>query len=475
MIPLSLQQVAEITGGALRDADGAWVVTGMGIDSRTIGRGDLFVALPGSRTDGRNFAAAAVVAGAVAAVVEAEWGDLPPLGLEGVPRVEVADPLRALMAVAAAVRERSRARVVGITGSSGKTTTKDLLHAALATSLRTVASQRSFNTEVGLPLTLARLEPDTEALVVEMGARGPGHIAELAALARPEVGVVLNVGLAHIGMFGSREAIAQAKGELVEALPGNGTAVLNADDPLVAAMASRTAARVLRFGRSPAADVSAEAVALDDDGHAHLKLRTPAGSAALTLPAPGEHLVADALAAAAAAHVLGLDPERIAAGLAQATLSPGRMQVGKRADGLTVINDAYNANPASMAAALKALGAVPCGPHGRRIAVLGEMAELGDHAKAEHEQLGRLATRLGVKRLLGVGAAGRWIVTAARQEGMRPEEALAAPDADAAFALLKDALTPADVVLVKASRVVGLDQLAERLLGVPAAKGGGPA
>jgi UDP-N-acetylmuramoyl-tripeptide--D-alanyl-D-alanine ligase len=467
VIPLTLQEITDIAEGVLRDADPSAAATGMGTDSRTIRPGDLFVALPGSQTDGRLFAAAAVSAGAVATVVQEATrgeGDAGIPGLAGLPRVEVADPLRALMAVAAAVRDRSQARVVGITGSTGKTTTKDLLHAALATRLRTKANQGSFNTEVGLPLTLARLEPGTEALVVEMGARGPGHIAELVALARPEVGVVLNVGVAHIGMFGSREAIAAAKGELVEGLPASGTAVLNADDPLVAAMAGRTAARVLRFGLNGSVDVGAEAVALDGAGHAHLKLRTPSGSAALTLPAPGEHLVADALAAAAAAHVLGLDPEAIAAGIAAATLSPGRMQVGRRADGLTVINDAYNANPASMAAALKALAAAPRGPGGRRVAVLGEMAELGGHAEAEHDQAGRLATRLGVDRLIGVGDAGQWIVAAARLEGMWPEEALAVPDAAQALALLKGWLTPADVVLVKASRVVALDKLAAQLL-----------
>ncbi len=467
MIPLTLQEITTATGGVLRDAGGAAVATGMGTDSRTIRPGDLFVALPGSQTDGRRFAAAAVAAGAVAAVLQAEAaGDsvIPPLGLEGVPRVEVEDPLRALMAVAAAVRARSGARVVGITGSTGKTTTKDLLSSVLATRLRTVANHASFNTEVGLPLTLARLEPATEALVVEMGSRGPGHIAELAALARPEIGVVLNVGVAHIGMFGSREAIAAAKAELIEALPATGTAVLNADDPLVAGMAARTSARPLRFGLSGSVDVCAEGVTLDGSGHAHLKLRTPAGSAAATLPAPGEHLVIDALAAAAAAHVLGLEPDAIAAGLAAARLSPGRMQVGRRADGLTVINDAYNANPASMAAALKALAAAHHEEGGRRVAVLGEMAELGDHTEAEHDHAGRLATRLGIDRLVGVGAAGQLLVNAARMEGMSPKEAIAVPDASAAHALLTEWLTPADVVLVKASRVMALDTLAEQLL-----------
>ncbi len=463
MIPLTLGEAAAAAGGALRGADPAAVATGLVVDSRAVAPGSLFVALPGSRTDGSRFAGQAIEAGAAAVVAR-------PGSVTAGPRLEVADPLAALGALGAAVRARSSAHVVGITGSTGKTTTKDLLAAVLASRMETVANAASFNNEVGLPLTLARLEPGTEALVVEMGARGPGHVAALARLARPEVGVVLNVGIAHVGVFGSQAAIAQAKGELVEALPAAGTAVLNADDPLVAAMAGRTAARVLPFGLGPAAEVRAEAVALDGDGRAHFKLRTPAGVAESALPAPGEHLVANALAAAAAAHALGLGPEEIGGGLRAAVLSPMRMQVGRRADGLTVINDAYNANPTSMAAALKALaaaGGVRAGRAGRAVAVLGEMAELGERAPAEHDRIGRLATRLGVDRLVGVGELGEAVVRAARAEGMRQEEAIAVPDAAAALAVLEPWLGPADVVLVKASRVVALDRVAERLIRGP--------
>ena len=455
MIPLTLAEAAAAAAGALREAGGAASVTGLSVDSRAVRPGDLFVALPGSRTDGSRFADAALRAGAVAVVARAG-------AVAAGPRVEVADPLAALGAIAGAVRGRSAARVVGITGSTGKTTTKDLLAAALATRLDTVASAASFNNEVGLPLTLARLEPGTQALVVEMGARGPGHIAALARLARPEVGVVLNVGIAHVGMFGSQQAIAAAKGELVEALPAEGTAVLNADDPLVAAMAARGAARVLAFGLGPGAAVRAEGVALDGEGRAHFKLRTPAGGAEAALPAPGEHMVSNAPAAAAAAHALGLGPEEVAAGLRTARLSPMRMQVERRPDGLTVINDAYNANPTSMAASLKTLVAARSG--GRAVAVLGEMAELGERALEEHDRAGRLVCRLGIDRLVGVGELGEAIVRAARMEGMWPEEAIAVADADAALAVLEPWLEPADVVLVKASRVIALDRVAERLL-----------
>jgi UDP-N-acetylmuramoyl-tripeptide--D-alanyl-D-alanine ligase len=463
VIPLTLAEAAAATGGRLLEARGQAIAGGLAVDSREVRPGGLFVALPGSRTDGSRFAAQALEAGAVAVLARAG-------AVAAGPRIEVDDPLEALGALGAAVRARSPARVVGVTGSTGKTTTKDLLAAVLATKLSTVANTASFNNEVGLPLTLARLEPGTQALVVEMGARSPGHIAALARLARPEVGVVLNVGVAHLGMFGSQAAIAAAKGELVEALPSHGTAVLNADDPLVAAMAERTSARVLRFGLGPGAEVRAEGISLDGDGHAHFKLRTPGGGAEARLPAPGEHLVQDALAAAGAAHTLGLEPEGIAAGLRAAALSPMRMQVQRRADGLTVINDAYNANPASMAAALKALVAARGGLAGgsrprRAVAVLGEMAELGGHAAGEHDRLGRLATRLGIDRLVGVGELGEAVVRAARMEGMSPEEAVAVLDAGAAVAALEPWLRPADVVLVKASRVVALDQVAERLLG----------
>ena len=453
MIPLTLAEVAEVTQGRLLGAAPERLVTAVTADSRQVTPGCLFVALKGARVDGAAFAADALAAGAAAVLTRAG------AGVTG-PRVEVADPLAALGAVGTAVRARSRARVVGITGSSGKTTTKDLLAAVCATRLATVASPGSFNTEVGLPLTLARLEAETEVLVAEMGARGVGHIALLCRIARPDVGVVLNIGEAHLGMFGSREAIAQAKGELVEALPPEGTAVLNADDPLVRAMASRTRAAVLTFGLGADADVRAEGVELGPDGCASFRLAGRAGTASVTLPAPGEHLVADALAAAAAASVLGLSADEIAKGLAGARLSPMRMEVTRRADGLVVVNDAYNANPASMAAALKALVAMA---RGRSVAVLGEMAELGEASQDAHDRIGRLAARLGVTRLVGVGQAGEVMVRAARLEGMWPEDAVAAADPGAALAALAD-LGPGDTVLVKASRAVGLDVVARQLV-----------
>jgi UDP-N-acetylmuramoyl-tripeptide--D-alanyl-D-alanine ligase len=459
MIPLTLAEVAEAAEGSLHGADPAARATGVATDSRAAGQGDLFVALKGERVDGARYAAAAVDAGAVAAVTSAAQ--------PGVPCVEVADPLAALAAVAAAVRLRSSARVAGITGSSGKTLTKDLLAAVLGTTLRTVASHGSYNNEVGLPLTLTRLEPDTEALVVELGSRGPGHIAELCELARPQVGVVTNVGTAHYGMFGSREAIAAAKGELVEALPADGAAVLNADDPLVLAMAGRTRARVVRYGLAAGGrerpEIAAEDVAVGDLGRPRFTLVTPDGRARVALPLPGEHLVADALAAAAAGWVLGVGPDAAAHGLATARLSPMRMQVRELPGGAVILDDAYNANPASAAAALRTLAAARR-PGGRTVAVLGEMAELGPIAKDEHDRLGRLVVRLGVDRVVGVGPLGAIIVQAARLEGIwEPADAQAVDGVDAVAAAVGP-LGPADVVLVKASRAAGLERAVAALL-----------
>ena len=470
---LSATELAGLTGGRLLRTSGR-SIRGGAVDSRLVEPGNLFVALPGERTDGHRFLAAAVAAGASALVVSQQQATSELDTLGDVTVILVRDGLTALGAIAAGWRRRFNPLVVGVTGSIAKTSTKEAAAAVLGRRFRTLRSEGNQNNEIGLPLTLLRLTPEDEAAVLEMGMYVGGEIADLAAMAQPRIGVVTAVQPVHLSRIGTIEAVEQAKGELVEALPPHGTAVLNADDPLVAAMAGRTSAMVLHFGLGPGAEVRAEGISLDDRGHAHFELRTPGGGAETSLPAPGEHLVPDALAAAAAGHALGLEPEGIAAGLGGAALSPMRMQVQRRADGLTVINDAYNANPASMAAALKALmaargrGARP----GRTVALLGEMAELGEQAAAEHDRLGRLATRLGVDRLVGVGELGEVIVRAARMEGMWPEEAIAVPDAGAAVAVLDRWLEPADVVLVKASRVVALDEVAERLLsGEPEERG----
>ena len=466
MIALSLRDVAEATGGRLGGgADPAASVTGpVVVDSRAASPGALFVALQGERTDGHEHAAAAVAAGAVAVLAERELD---------VACVVVPPPtaVEALGRLARAVLDRlPDVAVVGLTGSSGKTSTKDLLAGVLAGAAPTVAAAGSFNNEIGLPLTVLRADERTRYLVLEMGARGRGHIAALCASAPPRVGVVLNVGSAHVGEFGGRDEIARAKGELVEALPAateGGLAVLNADDALVAAMAARTSARVVTFGETSGADVRAVDVDLDDRGRAQFTLEAGGRSGRVQLRLHGEHHVGNALAAAAAALSLGapgLDVPAVAAALSAAeAASRWRMEVTERPDGVTVVNDAYNANPESVRAALKALVAIG---RGRRTwAVLGEMLELGSASAVEHDAIGRLAVRLDVSRLVAVGEGARAVHTGAVHEGSWGEESVYVPDAEEAYELLTEQLRPGDVVLVKSSHSIGLRVLGDRLAG----------
>jgi UDP-N-acetylmuramoyl-tripeptide--D-alanyl-D-alanine ligase len=448
VIPTTLAEVAAVVGGAVTGGTGDEVVTGAAIDSRRVAAGDLFVALPGERGDGHDHAAAAVAAGATGVLAARAVG---------VPAVVVADPAAALATLACHEAARLPAKVVGITGSTGKTSTKDLVAQVLERAGRTVAAVGSFNNELGLPLTVLRADADTEYLVLEMSARGAGHIAWLCEVAPPDVGVVLNVGVAHLGEFGSREAIAAAKSELVAALPADGLAVLNAADPLV--MAMRTSARVVTFN----GDYRAEDVTLDALGRSAFTLVTPDGEAPVRMGLVGEHHVGNALAAAAVGAWAGMAVGEVAAALsAAAPRSRWRMEVRETADGVTVINDAYNANPDSMRAALKALAAAGRGAGGaaRTFAVLGEMAELGDAAWDAHDEIGRLCVRLDVSRLIVVGANAKGIHAGATLEGSWGEEAAFVDDTDAALRLLRAELRPGDVVLVKASRAAALERVA---------------
>jgi UDP-N-acetylmuramoyl-tripeptide--D-alanyl-D-alanine ligase len=461
VIALSLAEVAHAVGAAVPPGADA-TVTGVTLDSRGVAPGDLFVAVAGERVDGHDYLDAAAAAGAVAALTTRPGGPLPALVVE--------DTVAALGRLAALVHGRLAAAgllTVGITGSSGKTSTKDLLGQVLTAAGPTVSPPGSYNNDIGLPLTVLSADADTRYLVLEMGARGLGHIARLCAVARPDVGVVLNVGSAHLGEFGSADVIAQAKGELVEALPESGTAVLNADDPRVSGMAPRTRARVVTTGRSAGADVRATGVTLDDAARARFTLVAagPAGveEHPVALRVVGEHQVANALSAAAAALAAGMTPAAVAAALAAAgPRSRWRMEVTRRPDGVTVVNDAYNANPESMRAALAALAGLP---GTRRVAVLGGMAELGPDAVAEHERLGRDAVAAGVDLLVAVGPDAAGMVTGATAAGARDGEvAVSVPDRAAARELLSEVLVPGDVVLVKASRSHGLEVLAEDLL-----------
>jgi UDP-N-acetylmuramoyl-tripeptide--D-alanyl-D-alanine ligase len=441
---MTLDEIAAVTNGHLVNADPAAVVTGpVEYDSRTVVPGALFVAFEGEKVDGHDFAAAAVAAGAVGMLGTRDTGQ---------PGVVVEDPLLALARLARVVVGRlPDLTVVGLTGSSGKTTTKDYVAQLLARLGPTVATAGSLNNELGHPYTVLKATPDTRFLVLEMGARGAGHIRQLADVAPPRIGVVLNVGVAHIGKFGSIEGTARAKGELVEALPPNGVAILNADDALVAAMAGRTEARVVSFGESPDAAVRAVDVTLDDRGQAAYTLVTASGSGPVRLAVTGRHQVGNTLAAAAVALELGMPVGDVAAALGSVSIVSGRrMDVYDRPDGVTVIDDSYNANPSSTAAALRAL--VALGRGRRTTAVLGYMAELGEFETAGHEEVGRLAAELGVDRLIAVAAHAAPILDGANAVSAWPGQAVLAADQAAAIGVLGDDLRPGDVVLVKGSR-----------------------
>jgi UDP-N-acetylmuramoyl-tripeptide--D-alanyl-D-alanine ligase len=514
VIDLTVAQIADIVGGELADIsreDAARLrVTGtVEFDSRAVTSGGLFLALPGARADGHDFARVAVAAGAVAVLAARPVGVpaivVKPRGpadgsasvlehdVDGSGAAVLASLARLASAVAAEL-VAGGLTVVGVTGSSGKTSTKDLLAAVLAPLGEVVAPPGSFNNELGHPWTVLRATADTDYLILEMSARHPGNIAELAAIAPPAVAVVLNVGTAHLGEFGSRQAIADTKAELPQAVPTSGVVVLNVDDAAVAAMAEQTAARVVRVSRSPEstmrsrdeaeeergnrvpADVWAGPVSLDELARPSFTLHAGDTEVDVHLAVHGDHQVSNALCAAAVALECGATGAQVAAALAGAgPVSRHRMEVVTRADRVTVINDAYNANPDSMQAGLKALAWIARrGDKPRRSwAVLGEMAELGEDAIAEHDRIGRLAVRLDVSRLIvvGTGRSMSAMHDGAVMEGSWGAEATIVADADAALALLRAEVQPGDVVLVKASNAAGLGALADALIADPTGHG----
>lgn len=505
MIPMTLAEIARVTGGTLSEsADPDASVTGyVEFDSRKITAGGLFVALPGSNVDGHDFAESAIARGAVGALVARDVGVpaviLPPVeeiegdnsdlaagDPDGSARAVVAGMAKLAAHVTRTLVEKHGLRITGVTGSAGKTSTKDLIANVLGRGGETVAPPGSFNNEIGLPYTVLRCTEDTDFLVAEMSARNIGHIAQLASIAPPYIGVVLNVGSAHLGEFGSRENIARAKGELVEALPADGVAILNADDDLVAGMAPRTRGRVVRFSadnaataHGDAADYYATDIELDDVARATFTMHSPAGDPQrVSLKVFGAHQVSNALAAAAVGIESGLDAATVADALSNAhSVSVNRMDVNTRADGVTVINDAYNANPDSMRAGIAALGFTAAARPGvRSIAVLGEMGELGSDSVEAHRALGDELARYRVTHLVVVGeseetrvlaehAAERGISTHAAADVGRATEIVdgiirTAPPGEENWRSREDR----DVVLVKASNAVGLWRVAEALL-----------
>jgi UDP-N-acetylmuramoyl-tripeptide--D-alanyl-D-alanine ligase len=448
-VRLALAEIAGLTGGELLGGDPGTAVSSYSIDSRTLSPGALFVALQAER-DGHDFVGDALDRGAAGALVSRV--------VDGIGLVLVDDTAAALTALGREARDRlADVPVVGITGSTGKTSTKDLTAAALAPAGPVGASPVSFNNEIGVPLTLLSAPPGAVAVVAEMGARGIGHIAALAGVARPTIGVITNIGMAHAEFFGSREEVAQGKGELLEALPDSGHAVLSADDDMTPGLRARTDAAVLTAGTSAGADVRVSGVRLDDDLRAAFHLDTPGGSADVApLPVRGAHQAGNAAFAVAVAGIVGVSVADAVAGLAGAVGSPLRMDLRRSPAGLLVLNDSYNANPTSMAAAVDALATLGTG---RRFAVLGPMAELGPHSASEHQRLGKLIAAAGAEMLVAIDAPE--LAEAARGAG---GAAVEVTSPETAVSALTPRLRAGDAVLVKASRVVGLERVAEALL-----------
>jgi UDP-N-acetylmuramoyl-tripeptide--D-alanyl-D-alanine ligase len=476
VIAMTLREIADVVSGTVHDgADDIAVTAPAFVDSRKATAGGLFAALPGERVDGHDYVRAAMAGGAAAVLAQRPVG---------APAVVVEDGVHALGLLARHLIARRAAlpgpgmTLIGITGSVGKTTTKNLVAHMLAQRGGTVATPGNYNNEIGLPLTVTLIDGDTRYLVLEMGARGIGHINYLTGIAPPNIGVVTNIGTAHLGEFGGFAATTQGKGELVEALPagGSGTeaglAVLNADDARVLSMRPRTRADVLLYGLAPEAEIRASDVSLDARGRARFTLHTPEGTAPAGLLLTGEHQVPNALAAAAVVHRLGFTAQQIADGLGTAEqTSGGRLAITERPDGITIVNDAYNASPDSTRAALKVL--VTLAGERRKIAVLGAMLGLGDEAETEHRAIGALTAVLGVDELITVGGLigaeeALWIADGAAKAGTHVRHTA---DNTEARALLEQELRDGDVVLLKASQPTGLQPLGEELAGRPGALG----
>lgn len=466
MVNLSAADIAEITRGELVAGPEDAVVTRVAVDSRRVEPGAAFVAFRGERCDGHAYLAEAVSKGARALIVtrsDAEvLAELSSGRRHDVALVRVDDALGAVQRLGRHHRSRLTCPVLGITGSTGKTSTKDLLQSVLSQRLDVVATAENQNNELGVPLTILRAGPETEVVVVELAMRAQGQIRELCQLASPTLGLVTNVGETHMALLGSQEAIAWAKGELLESLPADGRAFLNGDDAWSRVMADRSAAPVTYYGMGEANEVWAEDVTVTEDGLPRFTIRSPRGAAAVTLPIPGRHNAYNAAAAAAVGLHLGLSLNDVVEGLETAKLSAMRMQLFTSASGVSVINDAYNANPTSMRAALHALADAPA--EGRRIAVLGDMAELGSLSELAHFRLGEDAARMGLDALVTVGPKAERIAEGALAEGMAGERVRPCVTVDEASEVLDDLLERGDVVLVKASRVLGLERVVEGIV-----------
>lgn len=462
MIKLSVSEIASAINGAVHGDGTVSVFGSVETDSRLISAGDLFVAKPGEVTDGHEFAQQAVGAGAVAAVVERFIEDL------NAPQIVVEDSVAALGRLAqfvlAEIRKSTDLRVIGVTGSNGKTTTKNMLNAILSKVAETIAPIESYNNEVGAPYSILQTTLSTKFLVVELGAGGVGSIKYLTEIAKPDLGVILKVGLAHVGEFGGIEVTAKIKGELAKGMPTGSKLILNADDGYVAEMANHTKSQVVWFGTASEAGYRATDQSLTIEG-TQFTLHWPDGATSkVHLQILGEHHVMNALAAAAVSDQLGVSRELIIRTLDQLPLAERwRMQVQHRADGVTIINDAYNASPDSTKAALQTLAQL--GRSGRRtIAILGEMAELGNQSREQHDAIGRIVVRLNIDQLIVVGQGAKLIHMGAEQEGSWAGESKFFESIDEALDHVRGMLMAGDLVLVKSSKSANLRYLGDDLM-----------
>lgn len=466
MLRLSVETLVELTGGELISGTPETIINGLAIDSREVEPGSAFVAFAGERTDGHRFVPDALDRGARVVVVTRDADEVREAvaahGRGETALVAVDDAYAAIEALAAWHRDRLTCPVIGITGSTGKTTTKDFVRSVLGTTMRVVATSGNRNNELGVPLTVMDAGADTEALVVEMAMRGAGQIAHLCDVARPTAGLVTNVGVSHMEVLGSQEAIASAKGELVQAIPADGQVFVNGDDAWSATLVATASAEVITYGLGSDADITACDVVVTPAGMPSFTLAMPEGAAGVTLAVPGKHNVYNALAAAAVGRYLGVPLTGIVRGLEGATFSRWRMETFVSASGVTVINDAYNANPTSMRAAIGALQDLPT--RGRRIAVLGDMAELGTLTELAHFELGEEVARSAVDVLVSVGELGRRISDGAKAAGMPEDVVRPCANADEASEVIDDVVEPGDTVLVKASRVMGLETVVEGMM-----------
>jgi len=463
MISLKALEILDETGGKLICGNQFKDVKGVSVDSRAVRPGELFIPLKGDKFDGHDFISQALAREAAGFLTERWDSGLRALisEFDDVFVLKVDDTSAALRALAAGVRRRLQATVIGVTGSTGKTCTKNFLESILSKSMMVMAAPKNYNNEIGVPLTIFMATEQTEALIVEMGMRGPGQIRELCEIAKPRIGIVTNIGDTHIELLGSRQSIAAAKGELLESLPAKGLAVLNADDAWTSKLAPLTKAKVVTFGLSPGADVRAQDIRLDDKARAHFELVFSGGRFTVALGVPGKHSVFNALAAAAVALNMDMDASGIKAGLAEARVADMRLTISANSRGVIIINDTYNANPTSVKAALETASAykVP----GRRIAVMGDMAELGALSEQAHYDIGATIAKSSIDFLVIVGNEAINTRRGATEAGFDADNIRTYKDKEEAIIFLRRLTRPNDIVLIKASRFMAFEEIAGRI------------